>query len=200
MKNKFFGSKLNSILLLVLIALMVIALFIMSKNKELYLGALDIKNTEVVIDNSIINSNTENTEQDWKEYKNDELGISFNYPSSCGNMKIVETETDKEHVLIIPTNIENCPIESIGGTSDKFRLEDITECPWPKKLQYNENNFESESGIPILISLPEGHTCEDDIGTIHALVNLKHNLSSGSFIGRPISSEFIEMLSSVKVY
>lgn len=39
MQNKFFGSKLNSILLLVLIILMVIALFIMSKNKAEYLGA-----------------------------------------------------------------------------------------------------------------------------------------------------------------
>lgn len=40
MQNKFFGSKFNTILLLVLIVLMIIALIIMSKNKEVYLPPL----------------------------------------------------------------------------------------------------------------------------------------------------------------
>lgn len=38
MQNKFFGSKLNSIFLLILIVLMVIVLYIMFQNKETYLG------------------------------------------------------------------------------------------------------------------------------------------------------------------
>ncbi|MFA6273755.1 MAG: hypothetical protein WC662_01210 [Candidatus Paceibacterota bacterium] len=42
MKN-FFGSKLNSVLLLVLIILMIITIGIMRKNKTDYLGALGIK-------------------------------------------------------------------------------------------------------------------------------------------------------------
>jgi len=40
MNNKFFGSKLNSILLLVLIILMIIALCVMFNDKEKYLGAI----------------------------------------------------------------------------------------------------------------------------------------------------------------
>lgn len=49
MQNNFFGSKLNSVLLLVLIVLMIIALIMMSKNKEMYLNGfkqLD-QNTEI---------------------------------------------------------------------------------------------------------------------------------------------------------
>jgi len=53
MQNKFFGSKLNSVLLLVLIVLMVIALRFMFKNKEIYLPSIaqDVKkeNPENVI-------------------------------------------------------------------------------------------------------------------------------------------------------
>ncbi|MBP9715169.1 MAG: hypothetical protein KBD52_01620 [Candidatus Pacebacteria bacterium] len=52
MPNNFFGSKLNSILLLILIVLMVFALRIMIKNKETYFP--------VVTDNQ--------TSDDWKNY------------------------------------------------------------------------------------------------------------------------------------
>lgn len=38
--NEFFGSKLNSVLLLILIILMVFAIRMMFQNKELYLPAL----------------------------------------------------------------------------------------------------------------------------------------------------------------
>lgn len=56
MPNNFFGSKLNSVLLLVLIVLMVFALRIMLKNKETYLPFAE-ENTE-------INSPEMNTEQE----------------------------------------------------------------------------------------------------------------------------------------
>lgn len=49
MQNKFFGSKLNTILLCVLIILMVIALYVMFQNKEINLGALE-KQVPVVVD------------------------------------------------------------------------------------------------------------------------------------------------------
>lgn len=54
MKNKFFGSKLNSILLLVLIILMIIALFVMFKNKTDYINMW--KQKTPVINNAIINN------------------------------------------------------------------------------------------------------------------------------------------------
>jgi hypothetical protein len=40
--DKFYGSKLNTILLFILIVLMIIAIFIMSKDKEKYLAPLDL--------------------------------------------------------------------------------------------------------------------------------------------------------------
>jgi hypothetical protein len=53
MDNKFFGSKLNSVLLLILIILMVIAIYIMLQNKEVYLDAYN---------KEILNSKTEQTQ------------------------------------------------------------------------------------------------------------------------------------------
>ena len=60
-KYWFFGSKLNSILLLVLIILMVIAIRIMLQNKETYLPFLQDKEKVVTIDNTI--PKIENKEQ-----------------------------------------------------------------------------------------------------------------------------------------
>jgi len=51
MKNKFFGSKLNSVLLLILIILMITALCVMFQNKETYLPKF-VKQVPVVIDNT----------------------------------------------------------------------------------------------------------------------------------------------------
>ncbi len=61
MQNKFFGSKLNTVLLFILIILMVIALIVMSKNKEMYLGGfkqLD-QNAEIEKDQDSNQSNNE---------------------------------------------------------------------------------------------------------------------------------------------
>ncbi len=53
MENKFFGSKLNSVLLLVLIVLMVIAIRFMYKNKEVYLPVPEIpKEDPIPVPNS----------------------------------------------------------------------------------------------------------------------------------------------------
>lgn len=88
MENKYFGSKfysstLNTILLLVLIILMVIALRFMYKNQETYLPLLQqkqqdvVKNTDVKINDSLL----------VKKYKDASLGISFEYPSEYGEIK-----------------------------------------------------------------------------------------------------------------
>ncbi len=47
MQNKFFGSKLNSILLLILIVLMIVAIHFILENKEMYLGVFQ-KQTPVL--------------------------------------------------------------------------------------------------------------------------------------------------------
>jgi len=51
MKNKFFGSKLNSVLLLILIILMIVALYVMFQNKETYLPKF-VEQNPVVVDNT----------------------------------------------------------------------------------------------------------------------------------------------------
>ena len=50
MQNKFFGSKLNSVLLLVLIILMIIAIRIMRRNEKEYFGIFQKETPVVVID------------------------------------------------------------------------------------------------------------------------------------------------------
>ncbi|MFA6386829.1 MAG: hypothetical protein WCW04_03635 [Candidatus Paceibacterota bacterium] len=56
MDNKkywFFGSKLNTVLLLILIVLMIIALRFMFQNKETYLPFWDVKERTEIVDNTI---------------------------------------------------------------------------------------------------------------------------------------------------
>ena len=61
MPNKFFGSKLNSVLLLVLIILMVFALRIMLKDKETYLPNL---NNSIELNEESSQSNTNFSKED----------------------------------------------------------------------------------------------------------------------------------------
>ncbi len=61
MQNKFFGSKLNTVLLLVLIVLMIIALVMMSKNKEMYLSGFKQLDQNAEIEKNQ-NSNQSNNE------------------------------------------------------------------------------------------------------------------------------------------
>lgn len=89
MKNKFFGSKLNSILLLVLIILMVIATGIMKKNRADYFGALGIKDKTAQIDNKEQSFNSINdvdggmrATDSWKIFDNQKIWpVKFKYPS-----------------------------------------------------------------------------------------------------------------------
>lgn len=60
MENKFFGSKLNSVLLLILIILMIVALVIMSKNKEIYLNGFKQINQKTEIEENQNNSQINN--------------------------------------------------------------------------------------------------------------------------------------------
>ena len=67
MQNKFFGSKLNSLLLLVLIILMVIAIRIMLRNEKEYFGVFGIN-----VDSE---KNQNKINDDWKKYpSNDTVG------------------------------------------------------------------------------------------------------------------------------
>lgn len=53
MKDNFFGSKLNTFLLLILIVLMVLALIFMYKNKDVYLPVLSDRDSDVKINKNM---------------------------------------------------------------------------------------------------------------------------------------------------
>ena len=60
MQNKFFGSKLNSVLLFILIILMIIALYVMFQNKETYLPKFVRQNPVVYTAQEEIPTNIKN--------------------------------------------------------------------------------------------------------------------------------------------
>ncbi|MFA6273756.1 MAG: hypothetical protein WC662_01215 [Candidatus Paceibacterota bacterium] len=94
MQNKFFGSKLNSVLLLVLIILMIIAIGIMRKNKADYLGALGIKKEASVLSNVVKNESS----TEWVSFKDScgilcDYGVNVWYPKNydfrcCGDTEV----------------------------------------------------------------------------------------------------------------
>ncbi len=91
--KSFYGSKLNTILLLILIVLMIFALRFMYQNQGEYLSNLNSENLE-------------NAEV-LKEYKNDELGFSFNYSE---NLSIEKIDSSDSNTLILKVfDIENHP-------------------------------------------------------------------------------------------
>jgi hypothetical protein len=96
MNPKFFGSKLNTVLLLVLIVLMVFALRIMLKDKETYLPGITLI-------------------ADLKEYKNEKLGLAFSYPESFGEIKekINEQNGSFEYEL----SFDGSPVQLIGKSN-----------------------------------------------------------------------------------
>ncbi|MFA6397903.1 MAG: hypothetical protein WDK96_03635 [Candidatus Paceibacterota bacterium] len=79
MQNNFFGSKLNSILLLILIILMVVALVFMYKNKDLYLGVLRLDNKENIINDSNNQKVDDPVYEDTPESKMNLSSLAFLY-------------------------------------------------------------------------------------------------------------------------
>jgi hypothetical protein len=75
MQNKFFGSKLNSVLLLFLIILMIVALVVMSKNKEIYLNGFKQINQKTEIEK---NQNNNQIKNEILSNKDDLVSFSIN--------------------------------------------------------------------------------------------------------------------------
>lgn len=101
--NNFFGSKLNSVLLLILIVLMSLALRVMYKNPAVYIDPL-FGNTE---SKELVNTVT---------YKNLDLGFEFQYPEKYGKVDLLVNpgETGKMFLGIL----QNTPMSFGGVTSD----------------------------------------------------------------------------------
>lgn len=108
MQHKFFGSKLNTALLLILIILMVIAIRFMYKNKEVYLPILSQKeqvgqNINNIENNIITNEITENSTGNWK-IGGDEI-VTFLYPPDWKIMRPEEPRPESVYnsgIWIVP--------------------------------------------------------------------------------------------------
>ena len=194
----FFGSKLNTALLLILIILMVIALRFMYQNKETYLPIIDQKNTPKEIQQVSENQTT-------KEYKNDQLGFSFEYPSICGDIKV--TENSNKAFQAAPTNADRCPLGAIFGVTKDY-IPEFEECGLPAPFDPNratadssESVYQSGSGVNFLsqygVSL--SNDCGPEFGRMRSLFNLKHSIPAIEFYGF-MSWDFMHIMYSVKVY
>src|SRR3989339_19302 len=99
MENKYWGSKfysswLNTILLLVLIILMIIALRFMYKNQETYMPLIQDEKQSMVENTGMKVNGSELV----KRYENKDIGFSIEYPSKYGEIKTMdEAYVDENH-------------------------------------------------------------------------------------------------------
>ncbi len=143
-----------------------------------------------------------------KEYKNDTLGISFNYSAKCGDIKVTQEANSFEGRF---TNDKDCPIISLWGVSkDYSTIADGEECGWPGQINFDTiitdsatrqviKNDEHGSKFLIEFSLGTPDACGPSFGEAKATFNLKHKIQEMEFLGT-ISRDFMETLYSVKIY
>ncbi|MFA6397904.1 MAG: hypothetical protein WDK96_03640 [Candidatus Paceibacterota bacterium] len=212
MQNNFFGSKLNSILLLVLIILMVVALVFMYKNKELYLQTFFPSNEQITPENLVVDQNNKsnNVSEVLREYKNDEIGLSFSYPASCGEIK---TGSKKDSLFFSagPENTKDCPIVGLYGAYPDF-IDEVGECPVfmdfiERNIKYDEgvniDYFINENGVHLLLEKNYSDispVCLPDFGGMSARINLKHTMHGIKLVGDMSANFLYGILNSIKTY
>ena len=142
MHNRFFGSKLNTVLLVVLIILLGVTIWMIKENKILdpitdetsQYQTLQVETKkEKAVDNisyqTIISPNTSSKAG---EYKNEQLGISFSYQPSLGEpiTKITNDQVGFYFIISFGENIK------IGGTSSGYvsRGRDGFFVDWTQKI------------------------------------------------------------------
>ncbi len=130
-----------------------------------------------------------------KEYKNDELGISFHYPASCGEFRsnsmngIFQASVDQSGV---------CPFIYIFAVS-KDAVDEVQECGFPEPIKDSDKNYKNKNGVDMAIIEGYGESCFPIEGESAALINLSHAFWVVMIDGQT-SSTFMEVLDSVRVY
>lgn len=173
MQNNFFGSKLNSVLLLVLIVLMVFALRIMLKDKETYLPKMAESGQKVVqdkVETSLQQSFVSGDIVDFvKNFRSDKFDLVFAQESIMPERAFVLTEK----VANPSSAYYECGLDFKSGSNpcmfvvDKVETSEFSEADYPKlvgvwpddktKLKYPKsfsniyyNSFSSEDfGFPV---------------------------------------------------
>ena len=138
---------------------------------------------------------------EWKEYKNDELGISFNYPAECVGL-ILEINKGKTGMLLYRNFESNtgCPLRGLYmKTSDYVPLEGEMGACLPEKFNEKKSNYESTNGVKFMVYEAPIYSINDctSIEYTDATINLKN----GPFVFRGEKSyDFLKILHSVKIY
>ncbi len=95
MQNKFFGSKLNTVLLLFFIILLGFTIYFLRINIAVAPEVTE-NNQESNIKNEI---KKDFVDSNLKEYKNDKLGISFQYPAKYGEIKVTTHKGEQGEII-----------------------------------------------------------------------------------------------------
>lgn len=214
MENKFFGSKLNTVLLFVLIILLGVVIWMIKENKilaPLGISKKEVQNTQTETKGDIKNENT------LTEYKNDKLGFSFSYPSSWGLPK--ENIRTTEVGVIVPSFEYNINFESSGvdisGLSYPYDSPgrgawtvDLSEASISREACKPHTNevIESKDGILgmytlALFVLGLGN-CEDYETQHYAVFDVNKKVTNVVFVGDPTEiskDEFLKIVQSVSL-
>ncbi len=148
--------------------------------------------------NDVVAQTPQVADSNLKEYKNNELGFSFFYPIACGEIR---ANSSSQVFQGGPVNQEVCPFNYIFGVFGDITAEDVdgAECPFPGVLDESGANFKSNFGVSMFVEEGRGDICLPLEGERSAEFNLKHDVRSLLMTGQP-TSEFMEILSSMKVY
>lgn len=139
-----------------------------------------------------------------KEYKNDQLGISFKYPVSCGDISL-ESQKGKIGFLFYENFkvSDECILSGLyAKTISYIPVDGETSACLPEKFDDKYSNYSTPTpdSVKIKIYDPEifsTNDCNPTLGEIDATVNLKNS----SFVLRGKKSySFLTILDSLKVY
>jgi hypothetical protein len=214
MQNKFFGSKLNTVLLFVLIIILGVVIWLIKENKilsQLGISKQEVQNTQTEMKGDIKNENT------LTEYKNDKLGFSFSYPSSWGLPK-ENIRTIKEGVIVpsfeYDINFESSGVD-ISGLSYPYDSPgrggwyvDFTEAsisgeacdPHTNEVVKNKDGI---SGVYTLaLFVPGLGDCEDYETQHYAVFDVNKKVTNIVFVGdsnKITKDDFLKIVQSVSL-
>ncbi len=197
MQNK--NSKLNTVLLIILILLLGVTIWMMN----------DKKATMPVVNEVVKNDNTANVVNgDLKEYKNDTLGLVFTYPASLGDLKI-DISNDYKGFRFETDASSNL---WIGGTSTGYEPEgrefydiDLTEASMKDLCDVSSNQKivtkdNTEGIFAFSRSSTFEESCTSSTKSYYAVFDVNKKVANIVFIGDPSKiseTDFLNLVQSV---
>jgi hypothetical protein len=200
MENKFFGSKLNTVLLVILIILLGVTIWMIKENKiivPINVPVQEVQNTQPEIkDNEVSGTNL-------KEYKNEQLGISFLIPQHCGEPKINEyyKYIDQNKIIQAIFN-DDCPLHVLSAVTTDVIFDgsgDTSFSHYKSKIKDNEFNTQNDKGLKGIIEYPYFFSLVDSIEN----VTFRFNLKSSKFLVVNLSGKtnesFRNIINSIEI-